>query len=83
MHIYTFCIPLAVYSLMQHGNFTSTQRSKIRCFNSRTNKNLFFYFIYIGGIFGGLEFVIYFTVIGYLIGSLSLYLNYKTKNNDL
>ena len=79
MHIYTFCIPLAVYSLCSMALLQALKEVRVAALAQGLIRVSFFILSIVGGIYGGLEFVIYFTVIGYLLGSVSLYLVTKPK----
>lgn len=79
MHIYTFCIPLAVYSLCSMAMLQALKEVRLAALIQGLIRICFLILSIIGGIFGGLEYVIYFTLIGYLLGSISLYLLTKSK----
>jgi len=74
MHIYTFCIPFAVYSLCSMALLQALKEVRIAAIAQGLIRICFLVLSIFGGIYGGLEFVIYFTLLGYLIGSLSLYI---------
>ena len=69
MHIYTFCIPLAVYSLCSMAMLQALKEVRLAIL-IQPIRICFLILSIIGGIFGGLEYVIYFTLIGYLLGSI-------------
>ena len=83
MHIYTFCIPFGVYSLCSMAILQAQKEVRIAAIAQGIIRVCFFVLSIIGGIYGGLEFVIYFTLIGYLIGSISLYIICQKKIKKL
>ena len=65
MHIYTFCIPLAVYKLCSMAMLQALKEVRLAALIQGLIRICFLILSIIGGIFGGLEYVIYFTLIGY------------------
>ncbi len=74
MHIYTLSIPFAVYSLCSMALLQSLKMVRTAAITQGIIRASFLIFSIIGGILGGLEWVIYMTFVGYILGAFALFI---------
>jgi O-antigen/teichoic acid export membrane protein len=74
MHIYTLAVPFAVYSLCSLAYLQALKKVKVAARTQGLIRLSFAIIAIIGGLWGGLAYVIYLTSLGYIVASLALYL---------
>jgi len=82
MHIYTMALPFAVYSMCSMAFLQALKKVKVAAKVQGLIRVSFALLAIGGGYYGGLDYVIYLTVIGYILGSFGLYVLLKNTDYD-
>jgi O-antigen/teichoic acid export membrane protein len=82
MHIYTMALPFAVYSMCSMAFLQALKKVKVAAKAQGLIRVSFAVLAVLGGYWGGLDYVIFLTVIGYIAASICLYFLLRNTTYD-